>query len=94
MDMYESDKTQLPYKKAIIEQIDRRLKANGPHVAKEHEDRARQFMPFAALTGYAAMTKEQEELLLKNEGVQYEKFEDDILLDLSEWKDRGEQQDV
>jgi hypothetical protein len=51
-------------------------------------------MPFAALTGFAAMTKEQEESLLKNEGVEYEKFEDDVLSDLSEWEDRGEQIDV
>lgn len=44
----------------IISDIIIRLQDNGEHVAKAHPDRARQFMPFAALKGYHELARERE----------------------------------
>lgn len=41
---------------AVLEDIKRRICENGPHVAKPSPERARQFMPFAALKGYDSLT--------------------------------------
>lgn len=41
---------------AVLEDIKRRIREDGPHVAARGEERARQFMPFAALKGYDSLT--------------------------------------
>lgn len=40
--------------------IEQRVRASGPHVARAYPERARQFMPFAALKGYQELTRERE----------------------------------
>lgn len=40
--------------------ISQRIKESGVHEAKAHPDRARQFMPFAALKGYHELARKQE----------------------------------
>jgi hypothetical protein len=49
------------YKEAVIAQIEERVKREGRHIARPHEDRARQFMPFAALSGLDAMSQQEEQ---------------------------------
>lgn len=39
----------------ILHDIHKQIDIHGPHHARPHTDRARQFMPFAALRGYDAM---------------------------------------
>ncbi len=39
----------------ILRDIHTQIAKNGPHVARPHADRARQFMPFDALQGYDEM---------------------------------------
>ena len=55
-----SDTRERAYRKAIIEDIERKIATQGEHTAQPHKDRARQFMPFAALKGYAEMVQEEE----------------------------------
>ena len=40
------------YREAVLRDVKRHVAACGPHVARPHASRARQFMPFAALKGY------------------------------------------
>ena len=49
------------YRAATLAAIDRRVREEGPHVAKPSPHRARQFMPFAALKGYGDLTRERED---------------------------------
>lgn len=37
------------WRRSVLDDIARRVEQDGPHVARAHPDRARQFMPFAAL---------------------------------------------
>lgn len=50
------------YRRAKLAEIERRIAKHGKHIARPHADRARQFMPFAALKGYneLAYSKENE----------------------------------
>lgn len=48
------------YRESVLRDIERRVKRDGPHVARSHPDRARQFMPFAALKGYHELAKSKE----------------------------------
>lgn len=45
---------------AILRDIHARIDADGPHIARPFADRARQFMPFAALRGYEQMIEQAE----------------------------------
>lgn len=47
-------------RRALLAAIARRVAADGPHTACAHADRARQFMPFAALKGYHELAHDQE----------------------------------
>jgi hypothetical protein len=59
--MSERSSVQSEYEKVIRIQIEERVRREGEHVARPHEDRARQFMPFAALSGLSAMSRREEE---------------------------------
>ena len=48
------------YRAAVLRDIERRIRADGPYCARPHADRARQFMPFAALKGYHEMARARE----------------------------------
>ncbi|MEF2655557.1 MAG: hypothetical protein U0M72_03865 [Eggerthellaceae bacterium] len=45
----------------ILDAIERKLARQGQRTARAHRNRARQFMPFAALKGYADMVQQQAE---------------------------------
>lgn len=45
----------------ILDAIERKLVRQGQRTARSHHNRARQFMPFAALKGYADMVQQQAE---------------------------------
>lgn len=47
-------------RRALLAAIARRVAADGPHTACAHADRARQFMPFAALKEYHELAHDQE----------------------------------
>lgn len=51
---------ELEYRARILRDIAVRRDKDGPHAARAHADRARQFMPFAALKGYHELAHEQE----------------------------------
>ncbi|MBQ9955230.1 MAG: hypothetical protein IJO87_07350 [Eggerthellaceae bacterium] len=51
---------ELAFREALLRDIERRVAQSGPHVARAHPDRARQFMPFAALKGYHELAKSKE----------------------------------
>lgn len=48
------------YRAAVLRDIAARVRQDGPHAARQHADRARQFMPFAALKGYRDMARARE----------------------------------
>lgn len=48
------------YREAKLRDIERRIRQDGPHVARPHPNRAKQFMPFAALKGYRRLLAEKE----------------------------------
>ena len=48
-------------RRAILQDIEKRRSIDGEHVARAHPDRARQFMPFAALKGYDELVRERED---------------------------------
>lgn len=48
------------YRESVLHDVERRVAADGPHIARPHPDRARQFMPFAALKGYHELAKSKE----------------------------------
>lgn len=52
---------ELQYRRAVLASIERRIAEDGPHKARPSPERARQFMPFAALKGYEALVAEREE---------------------------------
>lgn len=47
-------------RRLILEDIATRIRENGPRQARPDPDRASQFMPFAALKGYAELIAAQE----------------------------------
>lgn len=53
-----ADPQERDYRAATLSNIERSVQKQGPHVSQPHESRARQFMPFAALKGYADMIQE------------------------------------
>ncbi len=55
-----ADPQEKDYRANILAAIERNTKNNGPHKAQPHDSRARQFMPFAALKGYADMVQQEE----------------------------------
>ena len=56
-----SDPQELEYRTKILSAIERNMQKNGCHAAQPHDSRARQFMPFAALKGYADMVQQEED---------------------------------
>lgn len=48
------------YRKSKLREIEARVQQNGPHIARAHPDRARQFMPFAALKGHQTLIRQKE----------------------------------
>lgn len=48
------------HRQAVLRDIEQRLRAEGPHEARSHPDRARQFAPFAALKGYRELIEQME----------------------------------
>lgn len=48
------------YRSIKLVELERRLQADGPHQAQAHPQRARQFMPFAALKGYHELAHSKE----------------------------------
>ena len=40
------------HRQAVLRDLEARLRADGPHQARAHPGRGRQFAPFAALKGY------------------------------------------
>lgn len=57
LDLFERDR-----RIALLRDIEERVRQDGTHVARGHDDRARQFMPFAALKGYHDLVREQERI--------------------------------
>lgn len=57
IDLFERDR-----RVALLRDIGKRVRQDGAHVAQSHDDRARQFMPFAALKGYHDLVRERERI--------------------------------
>lgn len=51
---------ELEHQVTVLKAIETRIAQDGVHTAKPHADRARQFMPFAALKGYEELVAEAE----------------------------------
>lgn len=49
-------------REVILSDIAKRIQHDGDRVARPHADRARQFMPFAALKGYHDLAHDREQL--------------------------------
>lgn len=56
-----TDPQEREYRMSILSAIERKVEAHGTHQAQPHDNRARQFMPFAALKGYADMVQQEED---------------------------------
>lgn len=48
------------YQRLQLARIAAKVERTGPHRARSHEDRAAQFVPFAALSGYGEALRERE----------------------------------
>ena len=48
------------YRTSILAAIERNVEKFGSYTAQPHENRARHFMPFAALKGYTDMAQQEE----------------------------------
>lgn len=48
------------YRTNVLLAIEQKVETYGTHQAQPHDSRARQFMPFAALKGYADMVQQEE----------------------------------
>ena len=55
-----ADPQEKEYRATILAAIERNINNKGSHKAQPHDSRARQFMPFAALKGYADMVRQEE----------------------------------
>lgn len=58
--MHEEENYELLHQVSVLKAIEARIAADGVHVAQPHADRARQFMPFAALKGYEDLVADVE----------------------------------
>lgn len=54
------DPQEREYRTNVLLAIEQKVKTYGTHQAQPHDSRARQFMPFAALKGYADMVQQEE----------------------------------
>lgn len=54
------DAQEQAYRTAVLRDVAQRMAECGRHTARPHADRARQFMPFAALKGYHDLARGQE----------------------------------
>ena len=54
------DPQEREYRTNILLAIEQKAETYGSHQAQPHDSRARQFMPFAALKGYADMVQQEE----------------------------------
>lgn len=62
-------KPEKDYQLATLRALERKYAKEGPHKARAHSDRARQFMPFAALKGYEKLIEAEEaDSLTRTEG--------------------------
>ncbi len=52
---------------SLLKAIEHRISVDGEHIAKPGPDRARQFMPFAALRGYEELVDERAQDLLREQ---------------------------
>lgn len=50
-------------RESILRDIERHVQQEGPHIARQNPNRARQFMPFAALKGYHELARERERIV-------------------------------
>lgn len=55
-----ADPQEREYRSVILASIEHKLETNGPHTARPYSNRARQFMPFAALKGYDEMVDQEK----------------------------------
>lgn len=55
-----ADVLEQEYRARVLRDIAERVREDGPHTARPHTNRARQFAPFAALKGYREMARERE----------------------------------
>lgn len=55
-----NDPREKEYRITILAAIERNIQTKGAHLTQPHDTRARQFMPFAALKGYADMVQEEK----------------------------------
>lgn len=68
------DAQEQAYRAAVLRDIDRHIAECGKHTARPHADRARQFMPFAALKGYHELAQEQETVHIPKPELSEERF--------------------
>lgn len=62
-------KPEKDYRLATLRALERKCANEGLHKARAHSDRARQFMPFAALKGYEKLIETEEaDSLTRTEG--------------------------
>lgn len=54
------DPQEREYRTNVLLAIEQKAETYGAHQAQPHDSRARQFMPFAALKGYADMVQQEE----------------------------------
>lgn len=54
------DPQEREYRTNVLLTIEQKVETYGTHQAQPHDSRARQFMPFAALKGYADMVQQEE----------------------------------
>ena len=54
------DPQEREYRANVLLAIEQKVETYGAHQAQPHDSRARQFMPFAALKGYADMVQQEE----------------------------------
>lgn len=54
------DPQEREYRTNVLLAIEQKVETYGTHQAQPHDSRARQFMPFAALKGYADMVQQEE----------------------------------
>lgn len=54
------DPQEREYRANVLLAIEQKAETYGTHQAQPHDSRARQFMPFAALKGYADMVQQEE----------------------------------
>lgn len=55
------DPQEREYRTNVLLAIEQKVETYGTHQAQPHDSRARQFMPFAALKGYADMVQQEED---------------------------------